>query len=95
MKSFLRSLAETLWLDEPSNCVQSGPLQIMDRASRNELVKTVEGLKEQLQQYKAKLRGTVQAVCSCRNNDLFVNKYVRERERDDVCYCYLLCKLLD
>eukprot|EP00916_Digyalum_oweni_P009875 GHVL01016637.1.p1 GENE.GHVL01016637.1~~GHVL01016637.1.p1 ORF type:complete len:102 (-),score=8.15 GHVL01016637.1:610-915(-) len=28
----------------------------MDRASRNELVKTIEGLQEQLQQYKTKLR---------------------------------------
>ncbi|KAK7104743.1 GRIP and coiled-coil domain-containing protein 1-like [Littorina saxatilis] len=36
----------------------------MDRASRNELVKTIEGLKEQLQQYKTKLRDVVSAYKS-------------------------------
>ena len=42
------SLVETLWLDEPSSSTQCGPPQVMDRASRNELVRTVEELREQL-----------------------------------------------
>ena len=69
VKSFfsLPSLADVLWLDEPSSSTQSGSVQVMDRASRNELVKTVEGLREQLQQYKIKLRGTVPTVCRCLN----------------------------
>ncbi|KAK7502683.1 hypothetical protein BaRGS_00005933 [Batillaria attramentaria] len=36
----------------------------MDRASRSELVKTIDGLKEQLQQYKTKLRDVVSAYKS-------------------------------
>jgi hypothetical protein len=57
------SIAEALWVDETS--IASTYAQAngqpaangMDRASRNELVKTIETQKEQLQQYKAKLRG--------------------------------------
>ena len=59
------SLVETLWLDEPSSSTQCGPPQVMDRASRNELVRTVEELREQLKQYKTKLRGTVSLTALC------------------------------
>lgn len=65
-----KRIAETLWLDESVsadiNAVLNSPTQLqgMDRASRNELLKTIDGLKEQLQQYKIKLRDVVLAYKS-------------------------------
>ncbi|KAL8590069.1 hypothetical protein ACOMHN_034300 [Nucella lapillus] len=55
------------WSDEAdvgSSSVQKLAVYSMDRANRNELVKTIEGLKDQLQQYKAKLRDVVSAYKS-------------------------------
>ncbi|XP_076441642.1 GRIP and coiled-coil domain-containing protein 1-like isoform X2 [Babylonia areolata] len=61
----LKSDTVTAWSSELSaSAAQSYQVYNMDRASRNELVKTIEGLKDQLQTYKNKLRDVVSAYKS-------------------------------